>query len=209
MHATLQLSGSAPASALVPGNTREAAPRSTATPILLVAGLGDSGADHWQTLWRRDRPTMRRVVQDDWDVPDLAAWAAGVARAIDAVRRPPVVVAHGFGCLAAVHAATFYRRRLAGALLVAPSDPQRWRIAPLLTHAPLPFRVTVVASTNDPWHALARAARLAAAWGARLVTYTGAGHINAESGFGAWPEGRALLAELLAVPAAATASATS
>jgi predicted alpha/beta hydrolase family esterase len=43
-----------------------------------------------------------------------------------------------------------------------------------------------------------RAAALARAWGSRLVTLEGAAHINADAGFGPWPEGRQLLAELTA-----------
>ena len=39
---------------------------------------------------------------------------------------------------------------------------------------------------------------LAAAWGARLVDGGALGHINAESGLGAWPQGQALLLQLLA-----------
>jgi len=208
MHASLRHTVVTP-----PAFAFEEAPRarraSTTPPVLLVPGLGDSGPDHWQSLWRRERPEFRRVMQDDFDVPDLGIWAAAVARAIDAARKPPIVVAHGFGCLAAIHAATFYRRPLAGALLVAPSDPQRWRVSPLLSHARLPFRATLVASTNDPLLTHARAAAFAEVWGARLVTLPDAGHINAESGLGAWPQGLVLLDELLRERAATEACGTS
>ena len=44
---------------------------------------------------------------------------------------------------------------------------------------------------------MARAAAFAAAWGSRLVTLDRAGHINAEAGYGPWPEGRRLLDELV------------
>ena len=204
MHASLRSAVVTPPA--VPFDAAPRPSRKTAPPpVLLVPGLGGSGPDHWQSLWRRDRPQFRRVEQDDWDVPDLGIWAAGVARAIDSVRKPPIVVAHGFGCIAAIHAATFYRRQLAGALLVAPADPQRWRVAPLVSHARLPFRTTLVASTNDPLLAHARAQAFATAWGAHLVTLPDAGHINAAAGFGAWPQGLALLAELMSVPASTEA----
>lgn len=208
MHASLRHTAATPP--VVPFEDAPRAARKTAAPpVLLVPGLGDSGPDHWQSLWRRAHPEFRRVIQDDFDAPDLGMWSAAVARAIDAARRPPIVVAHGFGCLAAIHAATFYRRRLAGALLVAPSDPQRWRVSPLVSHARLPFRATLVASTNDPLLAHARAMAFAEVWGARLVTLADAGHINADSGLGAWPQGLALLAELMREPAAAAARGAS
>ena len=62
---------------------------------------------------------------------------------------------------------------------------------------PLPFPSVVVASTDDPYVAPARAEQFARAWGSRIVTLTGAGHVNTDSGFGAWDEGRRLLEELL------------
>ena len=93
--------------------------------------------------------------------------------------------------------------RTAGALLVAPADVdspahtadevRNFSPVPL---APLPFPSIVVASTDDPFVTPARAAAFAGAWGSRLVTFERAGHLNADAGFGPWPEGRRLLAEL-------------
>jgi hypothetical protein len=60
----------------------------------------------------------------------------------------------------------------------------------------LPFPSIVVASTDDPFVTPARAAAFARAWGSRLVTFERAGHLNADAGFGPWPEGRRLLAAL-------------
>jgi hypothetical protein len=60
----------------------------------------------------------------------------------------------------------------------------------------LPFPSIVVASADDSFYTMARATAFAAAWGSRLVTVDRGGHINAEAGFGPWPEGRRLLAEL-------------
>jgi hypothetical protein len=62
----------------------------------------------------------------------------------------------------------------------------------------LPFPSIVVASMSDPFVTVARATALAHAWGSRLVTLEGAAHINADAGFGPWPDGRRLLAELTA-----------
>ena len=57
----------------------------------------------------------------------------------------------------------------------------------------LPFACIVVASDDDPYIAPGLAQAYAAAWNSRFVLLTGAGHINAQSGFGAWPEGYRLL----------------
>jgi predicted alpha/beta hydrolase family esterase len=90
------------------------------------------------------------------------------------------------------------------ALLVAPADvdspahtPDEVRGFGPMPLARLPFPSIVVASSDDPFVTPARAAAFAQAWGSRLVTLAGAAHINADAGFGPWPEGRKLLAELL------------
>ena len=89
------------------------------------------------------------------------------------------------------------------ALLVAPADvdspmhtPDEVRGFGPIPLVRLPFPSIVVASSDDPFVTPARATALAGAWGSRLVTLAGAAHINADAGFGSWPEGRRLLAEL-------------
>jgi len=53
-----------------------------------------------------------------------------------------------------------------------------------------------VFSQNDEWVTPARARQFAEAWGSELVDIGAAGHINAASGYGAWPAGLALLESL-------------
>ncbi len=81
--------------------------------------------------WRRplaelDRnavPDPRRVVQPDPKSMDLSAWSAAVRWHIDRCDGPVWIIAHGFGCLAAVRAAFDFADRIEGALLVTPFDP--------------------------------------------------------------------------------------
>ncbi len=89
-----------------------------------------------------------------------------------------------------------------GALLVAPSDPERpgaprevASFAPL-PRAALPYQSLLVASANDAICSPQRAAELAAAWGSELRVAGALGHINADSGLGDWPQGQQLLHEL-------------
>ena len=60
----------------------------------------------------------------------------------------------------------------------------------------LPFPSIVVASEDDPYVSMARARQFAEAWGSRIENIGPAGHINAESGLGNWPDGLALLESL-------------
>jgi predicted alpha/beta hydrolase family esterase len=89
------------------------------------------------------------------------------------------------------------------ALLVAPGDVERPDLAPQLpTWQPiatqrLPFPSVLVASHNDPYCSFERAAAFAHAWGSTLQDLGQAGHINAESGLGDWPQGYAWVTALL------------
>jgi hypothetical protein len=61
----------------------------------------------------------------------------------------------------------------------------------------LPFKSVLLGSQNDPYCSLERARAFAHAWGSEFVDYGRAGHINAESGLGDWPDGHALLKNLM------------
>jgi predicted alpha/beta hydrolase family esterase len=172
-------------------------------PILLLPGYADSGPDHWQSHWERTDPACRRVVQDDWLMPRLADWLAALERDVAACAAPPVLAAHSLACALVAHWAGRPGAAARGALLVAPADvdspehtPDEVRGFGPMPLGRLPFPSIVVASADDPFVTPARAAAFARAWGSRLVMLEGAGHINADAGFGPWPEGRRLLNEL-------------
>ena len=164
--------------------------------VLLVPGLGNSGPDHWQSRWEAKDRRFARVEQRDWDAADLAAWTTRLDEAIRAAPRA-CLVAHSFGCLAAIRRLAGRSADVAGALLVAPADPARFGLEPFpLARIPIP--VILVGSETDPWLAFAKARHMARALGARLINAGDAGHINAQSGHGGWPEGARLLARLAA-----------
>jgi uncharacterized protein len=163
--------------------------------LLFVAGLNGFGPDHWQTRWRNRLPTAKLVEQADWDRPDLSLWVRAIVEACEAAQRPVVLIAHSLGVTTVSHAAPLLSAsRVKGALLVAPpSDEALIRegagaFAPTPS-APLPFPSLLVASQNDPFSEYQFAEDKAAQWGSRLVAAGEAGHINADSGHGPWPEG--------------------
>jgi predicted alpha/beta hydrolase family esterase len=51
------------------------------------------------------------------------------------------------------------------------------------------FPSLLLASASDPFCTLERARQFAAAWGAGFIDIGPAGHINAASGYGPWPDG--------------------
>ncbi|MBI2256281.1 MAG: alpha/beta hydrolase [Proteobacteria bacterium] len=172
-------------------------------PIVIVPGLGNSGPQHWQRLWQAELPDTRAVEQADWDQPDFDDWIARLDAAIAASPTAPVVAAHSLSCALVAHWAARHSRPIAGALLVAPADvdsdshtpPETRAFRPMPMKA-LPFPSIVVASSDDPYVTPGRAAAFAQGWGSRFVDIGSAGHINPAAGFGEWPLGRLLLAEL-------------
>jgi predicted alpha/beta hydrolase family esterase len=170
------------------------------TSTLILPGLHDSDPDHWQSHWEAGDQTMKRVIQDNWETPHCADWVARLDQALACACPGILLVAHSAGCALVAHWAVGCQPgQVRGAFLVAPSDPEApsfpigttgFAPIPLLR---LPFPSIVVASSNDPFVTVARAQMFASAWGSEFVLIGEAGHINAASGFGAWPEGIALL----------------
>jgi len=174
-------------------------PDLSAYRVLIVPGLHGSGPQHWQTRWQRRYPAFERVEQEDWSAPDLATWSRRVQSVLQRSPQRTLLVAHSFGCLAGVHAIRDGRYGVAGALLVAPADPEKFGIAARVGGVRLHCPSVVIGSTNDPWMTAERAAGWARIWGSGFVNAGELGHINAESGLGDWLQGLrqlALLAEL-------------
>lgn len=170
--------------------------------VLLLPGWQNSGDAHWQTRWEQCHG-YRRVEQDDWLWPRRGDWMARLDEVLLGLPADESVwlVAHSLGCqlVAAWAAHSAHTARVRGALLVAPPDAEREDMPPQLhgwrpiVRERLPFAATVVASTDDPYCAPDRAAKMAAAWGASLCSLGAHGHINGDSNLGDWDEGHRLL----------------
>ncbi len=170
--------------------------------VLILAGLWNSGPEHWQTQWQARYPAWTKAEHRDWNCPEREEWVAELDAAIAACKGAPILVAHSLGCMLVAHwAASRSPLKVSGAFLVAPSDVEASSYpAPVngfapIPLAPLPFPSVVVASTDDPYVSNERAAAFAQAWGSRVVKIGDAGHINGASGHGPWPEGEQLLQE--------------
>jgi len=174
--------------------------------VLLLPGWHDSEPTHWQTLWEHKHGYVR-VQQHDWDRPLRGDWVARLEEVLLTRDEPAVLVAHSLGCIhaAAWASVTRHPQRVKAALLVAPGDVERPEIreqipgwSPIALQA-LPFPSVLVASRNDPHCTLERARLFAHAWGSHFIDIGEAGHINADSAPGSWPEGHVLLQDLLSL----------
>jgi predicted alpha/beta hydrolase family esterase len=170
--------------------------RSSDADLLIIPGLGGSGPDHWQTRWEQKLSTAHRIEQRDWDRPQRDEWVAAITAAIQTATRPVVLIAHSLGAIAAIHASRNTATWVKGAFLVAaPSEERLAGVAEAdaafrpYPREKLPFPSVLVASRDDPYSDFAQSEALARDWGAKLLDAGAAGHLNAESGHGPWPEG--------------------
>lgn len=173
--------------------------------ILIVPGLGNSGAGHWQRRWGERFTTAQFVDQDEWDNPRPADWITAIARQIRLATRPVVLIAHSLGVSAVVRAAQeLADTKTRGAFLVSAPDlelnaavPAAARLFGPVPRDPLPFPSMLIASTDDPFSTVERAAEFASCWGSDFHLAGAAGHINVASGHGPWPEGLVMFTRLL------------
>lgn len=173
--------------------------------ILILPAPGNADPAHWQRRWAERFATGRIVAPEGQERWQREPWIEAIHQAILMSTRPVVIVAHSLAVIALVHTAEkLVDTKVRGAFLAAPPDleasagpiPEAATHAPV-PRAPLPFPSMLVASTTDPFCTLERAAELAAAWGSDFHVAGDAGHIDAASGHGPWPEGLLMFSRLM------------
>ena len=173
--------------------------------ILIIPGLGNAAPGHWQRSWQKKMANAQWVEQDEWDTPMLDPWVESIERAIMLATRPVVLVAHSLGVAAVVHTAQRLKgTKVRGAFLVCPPDLDENADVPAealpfanMPRDPLPFPSLLIASSNDVFCTVERAADLANAWGSDFHLAGEVGHINLDSDHGPWPEGLMMFTRLM------------
>ena len=170
--------------------------------ILIVPGLGNSGPQHWQSLWEKQY-SFTRIDQKEWDTPVCSDWIENINNEVKKHDYANVIlVGHSLACSTIAYWAQKFNLAIKGALLVAPSDTEAesypagtsgFEPVPLFK---LPFKSMVVVSANDYYVTIERAQLFADSWGSELVNVGNAGHINVSSGFGEWNYGLKLLKQM-------------
>lgn len=179
----------------------------TAT-VLIVPGLRDHVAQHWQTLLAAEWPDAQTVPPMGREDLDCARRVDAIESAVSAIQGRVILVAHSGGCVMVAHWAqsTPHASRIQGALMATPPDfeapmPEGYPTIEALRmggwlpvpRRPLPFKNLVALSENDPLGDLNAIQRLAHDWQADTVNLGRVGHLNPASGFGPWPQAKDLL----------------
>ncbi len=174
--------------------------------ILMVPGLRDHVAEHWQTLLEAKLPNARSVPPLEHDKLSRHARVAALDAAIASIDGPVILVAHSAGVMITVQWAQQHVRPIHGALLATPADLESpmppgypspeairdngWLPVPRVR---LPFPSILAASSTDPLCSMDRARELAGNWGSLLVELGDVGHLNPAAGYGQWPLAEALI----------------
>lgn len=183
--------------------------RKQETTVLIIPGLRDHVAEHWQTLLAEKLPNVCTVPPLEEDKLSCKARVDAVQQQLDKISGPVILVAHSAGVLMVAHWAAAYERPIKGALLATPPDlnstwpanyptPESLQAngwSPLPT-GPLPFPSIVAASANDHLASLEAVAEMAHNWQSELVNLGNVGHLNPASGFGPWSQAEDLIRQL-------------
>lgn len=165
--------------------------------FVLVPGRFNSGLEHWQSVWERQLPFWNRIGQSNWNDGDIHRWIGSLKRLLSTLHRPAILVGHSLGALASCCIAVERPAAVAGLMLVAPAEPAMFHAEDDVPEHALPVPSVLVASHDDPFLRYERAEYWASVWQSEIVDLGEAGHINVESGFGAWPYGKDVLLRLV------------
>jgi len=174
--------------------------------LLIIPGLGDSSEKHWQSFWLQEFPNSTKVIQDNWDEPQLSEWLDRLSETIQRIEEPTILVAHSLAVSLVMHWISKNNNpNIVGAMLVAPADVDSPEHTPdFLRHfSPIPIQTVpfpslVIGTENDTYMSLERAKELATHWGSDFINVGQKGHINSESNLEYWEEGQNYLQQLIA-----------
>ena len=181
----------------------------TKATVLIIPGLRDHVADHWQTLLQAKLANVLSVPPLETDKLNCEKRVAAIQAQLEKIEGPVILVAHSAGVLMTLHWAAKHHHDIQGALLVTPPDleinwPENYPSAdtlrqegwdPLPNQA-LPFPSIVVASTNDHLASYQAVRTMAKTWGSQLVSLGEVGHLNPAAGYGYWAQAEQFIQQL-------------
>ncbi len=154
---------------------------------LIIPDLHNSNQHHWLNVWEKNIPRSRRILMHDWSSPDWVKWRNSIIASLISIDEPVVLIAEGFGALAAASVAAEYPGKIIAAFFVDPADPEEFDLRKKIPkqHLPVPTKITLRAQTHT------KSALLAALWSADLSN----SQTQSQDEF--WPEGTHALQRLM------------
>ncbi|MFB9079347.1 RBBP9/YdeN family alpha/beta hydrolase [Flavobacterium procerum] len=147
---------------------------------LIVPGLGNSGTKHWQGFFFfffriQDKKFPQSSRGTRMGEPTCGKKDKNIRESFKIFIFFTIIIGHSLGCSTIAHWASKYKRKIKGAMLVAPSDLEAPQYTfPAIGFAPIPldkisFPTIVVASSDDIWVSLDRAQFFAESWGSEFI----------------------------------------
>ncbi|MET0356517.1 MAG: alpha/beta hydrolase [Cellvibrio sp.] len=152
---------------------------------LIVPDLHNNQLPHWQSLWEQTIPRTSRIRLHDWHTPDWVKWRNSIIASLISIDEPVVLIAEGFGALAAASVAAEYPGKVIAAFLVNPADPDRFDVRKKVPKQ-LPVTTSIVVSGKSTDEANAY---LALNWDTDFLQTTTLESGSVDAFINYWPEG--------------------
>lgn len=165
---------------------------------LILHGLGGSDFPHWQSYLAaqlaQEYGTVSFPLLKAKDAPKYDVWMKQVQEILEEFK-PDCVVCHSLANTLWFHLCNEGRLETVKNLFLVAPPSLTCKIAEIDTFFPVEppvslyaTNVTLITSDNDPYMATEEASALAETLHVRHIVLENAGHINAASGYGKWPE---------------------
>jgi len=167
-----------------------------AKKVLLLHGWGGSDYPHWQS-WlageiAKDYGCVNFLKFSEYDTPKLDVWLRELTTALEDFR-PDIVICHSLANTLWFHACLMQElREIEKLYLIAPpslqcSVKELHEFFPVTTPKKLYAKeALLITSTDDPYMTNQEAISLQQALDIQMKVIENGGHLNADSGFGAW-----------------------
>ena len=152
---------------------------------LIVPDLHGNRLPHWQSLWEQTIPRTSRIRMHDWHTADWVKWRNSIIASLITIDEPVVLIAEGFGALAAASVAAEYPGKIIAAFLVNPADPDKFDFRKKIPKQ-LPVTTTIVASGKPTDEANSY---LALNWDTDFLQASGLESRTVDAFINYWPEG--------------------
>lgn len=160
---------------------------------LIIPDVHNSDAQHWQSVWEKTIPRSRRILLHDWHTADWVKWRNSIIAALISIDEPVVLIAEGFGALAAASVAAEYPAKIIAAFFVDPANPDDFDLRKKIPKQPLPIPTKIVIRAQTDTNA----ALLSALWSTDLSHASMTDGNDKISFADYWPEGIRALNRLI------------